>query len=62
PVEPEALKPPSTALRDAQMQALDQIDAARRSGLISESEYRRRRRLVLEGRLEEAGYDTKSGE
>jgi hypothetical protein len=62
PVEPESLKPPSTALRDAQMQALDQIDAARRSGLISESEYRRRRRLVLEGRLEEAGYGTKPEE
>lgn len=62
PVEPETLKPLSTALRDAQIQALDQIDAARRSGLISESEYRRRRRLVLEGRLEEAGYDTKPGE
>ncbi len=62
PVEPEALKPPSTALRDAQMQALHQIDAARRSGLISESEYRRRRRLVLEGRLEEAGYGTKPEE
>ena len=62
PAEPESLKPPSSALRDAQIRALDQIDAARRSGLLSESEYRRRRRLVLEGRLEEAGYATRPGE
>lgn len=43
-------------LRDAQLRALDQLDAARRAGLITEAEYERRRRLVLEGRLEEAGY------
>ncbi len=59
---PTAPELPSPALRDAQIRALDQIDATRRSGLISESEYRRRRRLVLEGRLEEAGYGTQPGE
>ncbi len=49
----EALPP---ATRDAQMRALDQLDAARRSGLLTESEFQRRRRLVLDGRLGEAGY------
>lgn len=42
--------------RDAQLRALDQLDAARRTGRVTEAEFRRRRRLVLEGRLEEAGY------
>jgi hypothetical protein len=41
---------------DAQLRALDQLDAARRAGLVSEGEYQRRRRLILEGRLDEAGY------
>jgi hypothetical protein len=54
--------PAPTGLEDAQIRALDQIDAARRAGLITESEFRRRQRLVLEGRLEEAGYGTKPRE
>jgi len=44
------------ALRDAQLRALDQLDALRRSGLIKEVDFRERRRLILEGRLDEAGY------
>lgn len=52
--EPPTLDGP---LADAQLRALDQLQAARRSGLLTEPEYRRRRRLVIEGRLEEAGYD-----
>jgi hypothetical protein len=47
-------------LDDAQIRAMDQIEAARRSGIISESEFQRRRVLVLEGRLEEAGYGPES--
>lgn len=43
---------------DAQIQALDQLDAARRSGLVTELEFQRRRRLILQGRLDEAGYET----
>ncbi len=42
--------------RDAQLRALDELDGARRSGLVTELEFQRRRRLILEGRLEEAGY------
>ncbi len=53
---------PTAELQDAQIRALDEIDAVRRAGLISESEFRRRRRLVLEGRLEEAGYGAKPGD
>jgi hypothetical protein len=41
---------------DAQIRALDQLDAARRSGLVPEPEFQRRRRLILQGKLEEAGY------
>ena len=61
--EPEAetllpqVSPAPTGLDDAQVRALDQLDAARRAGLVSESEFRRRRRLILEGRLKDAGYD-----
>jgi hypothetical protein len=54
--EPLAPLPDASALDDAQLRALDQLEAARRSGLIREDEYRRRRALVLEGRVEEAGY------
>lgn len=43
-------------LSDAQLRALDQLEAARRAGLIPEAEFQRRRRLILEGRVEEAGY------
>jgi hypothetical protein len=46
------------SMTDAQLRALDQLDAVRRAGLVSEAEFQRRRRLVLEGRLEEAGYGT----
>ncbi len=48
--------PDASTLDDAQLRALDQLEAARRSGLVREDEYRRRRGLVLEGRVEEAGY------
>ena len=44
-------------IRQAQMKALDQLDGLRRSGEITEGDFQRRRRLVLEGRLEEAGYE-----
>lgn len=58
--EEEELAPsplPASA-SDAQLRALDQLDATRRAGLVSEGEYQRRRRLIVEGRLEEAGYGT----
>jgi hypothetical protein len=48
--------PVPSHLTDAQMEALDQLDAARRTGLVNEAEFKRRRRLVLQGRLDEAGY------
>jgi len=60
--EPEELAPEpapievSPELRNAQLQALDVLDAERRAGAIAETEFQRRRRLVLEGRLEEAGF------
>ena len=44
-------------LQRAQMAALDQIDQLRRSGLITEAEFQRRRRLILEGKVKEAGYE-----
>jgi hypothetical protein len=44
------------ATRDAQIRALDQLDAARRGGLVTEAEFQKRRRLILEGKLKEAGY------
>ena len=43
-------------LSDEQLRALDQLDAGRQSGLVKESDYQRRRRLVLENRLDEAGF------
>ncbi len=60
--EPEELAPEPAAvevspeLRNAQLQALDVLDAQRRAGAIPEADFLRRRRLVLEGRLEEAGF------
>jgi hypothetical protein len=48
---------PPERLHDGQLRALDQLDAARRAGLVTEGEFLRRRRLILEGRLEEAGYE-----
>jgi hypothetical protein len=60
--EPEELAPAteegraSPVLRNAQLEALDRLDADRRNGLLTEPEFQRRRRLILDGRLEEAGY------
>ena len=52
-----ALELPSPEeLSNAQLRAIDELDAARRSGFVTEAEYRRRHRLVIQGHLEEAGY------
>lgn len=51
-------EPPAPApedLSDAQLRALDQLEAARRSGILTESEFQRRRRLLLEGTPPEGG-------
>jgi hypothetical protein len=59
PVEaaaPAAQAPLPENLNDAQRRALDQLEAARREGLVRETEYQRRRILILEGKPEEAGY------
>ena len=48
--------PDPDRLTDAQLQALDELEAARRAGYVIEGEYRRRHRLILQGQLEEAGY------
>ena len=63
PSDPEAAESElpiasSPALRDAQIRALDQLDALRRQGLINEAEFQRRRRLILKGDLEAAGYES----
>jgi hypothetical protein len=52
---PDANAPISVApdVREAQLNALDDLDAMRRRGEIDEVEFQRRRRLVLEGRIEE---------
>jgi hypothetical protein len=55
-VAPAAQEPLPADLSDAQRQALDQLEAARRAGLVRETEYQRRRILILGGQLEEAGY------
>jgi hypothetical protein len=56
----EQTEPPAEPadLSDAQLRALDQLAAARRAGLIPEAEFQRRRRLILDGRVDEAGYGT----
>jgi hypothetical protein len=54
-IEDEARERPA-GFTDAQIRALDQLDAARRSGLVTEAEFQRRRRLIVEGRMEDAGY------
>jgi hypothetical protein len=41
-----------------QHDAIDRLEADRASGAITESEYKRRRRLILEDKLDEAGYGT----
>lgn len=53
---PSAATPAPPKLSDEQLRALDQLDAGRQSGLVKESDYQRRRRLVLENRLDEAGF------
>jgi hypothetical protein len=55
-VAPAAQAPLPADLSDEQRQALDQLEAARRAGLVRETEYQRRRILILAGQLEEAGY------
>jgi hypothetical protein len=60
PPDEGALASQDPALRDAQLRALDQLDAARRSGIVTEVEFQKRRRLILEGKLEEAGYGSGS--
>jgi len=67
--EPEELAPPpgsapaSPDLRRAQLRALDRLDEERRQGQVSEDEFARRRRLILDGRLAEAGYaDEEAGD
>jgi len=50
-------EPVSAETRDAQISALDQLDGLRRQGLIKEAEFQRRRRLILQGKLDEAGYE-----
>ena len=41
---------------DAQLNALDDLESGRRSGVVTEAEFQIRRRLIVEGRLEDAGY------
>jgi len=43
-------------LSDEQLRALDQLEAARTGGSVTEAEFQKRRRLILEGKLDEAGY------
>ncbi|HTO54872.1 MAG TPA: hypothetical protein VMR50_15930 [Myxococcota bacterium] len=62
PAKPGSAKKPLPAqdrppgLSDAQVQALDRADESRANGAITEPEYQKRRRLILENRLDEAGY------
>jgi hypothetical protein len=55
--EGPVVAPQTEGLSDAEIRALDQLEAARRSGLVTEAEFQRRRRLVLEGRFGEAGFE-----
>jgi hypothetical protein len=55
-VAPAAQAPLPENLTDAQRSALDQLEASRREGLVRETEYQRRRILILEGKPDEAGY------
>ncbi len=41
---------------DAQLDALDDLESGRRSGRVTEAEFQIRRRLIVEGRLADAGY------
>jgi hypothetical protein len=56
PEEEGSLAPTPEGFSDTQLRALDELDGARRAGLITEIEFQRRRNLILEGKLEEAGY------
>jgi hypothetical protein len=51
---PKSDLPPG--LSDEQLRAIDQLEAARTGGNVTEAEYQKRRRLILEGKLDEAGY------
>ncbi len=53
---PAAAPPRPPGLVDDQLRALDQLDADRGAGKVTEAEYQRRRRLILEDKLEDAGY------
>jgi len=53
---PAAQAPLPENLSDPQRRALDVLDAARREGLVRETEYQRRRILILGGKLDDAGY------
>ncbi len=46
----------SAEVHDAQRAAFDELLALRRSGLVPEAEYQRRRQLIERGELEKAGY------
>jgi hypothetical protein len=46
----------SAEVHDAQRAAFDELLALRRSGLVPEAEYQRRRQLIEKGELEKAGY------
>lgn len=46
----------SPEMHDAQRAAFDELQALRRSGLVPEAEYQRRRGLIEKGELEKAGY------
>ena len=45
-----------TGLSDAQVRALDQADEERSTGAITEPQYQKARRLILENRIDESGY------
>jgi len=53
PPQKEEIPP---GLSEAQRQALALVGAERSGGMITEAEYQRKRRLILEGKLDEAGY------
>jgi hypothetical protein len=58
PIEAAVPDPDPDLLTDAQLRALDQLEAARLAGYVSEGEYRRRKRLIRSNQLQEAGYGT----
>jgi hypothetical protein len=52
-----AAAPRPPGLVDDQLRALDQLDADRSAGKVTEADYQRKRRLILEDKLEDAGYE-----